>query len=105
MKVFFVVPDFQTIGAQRIAIDYGNKLLADGVDVFWISGGSGPLANEINSNRVLSYRPLLKVPRVRVIESLIRLFGIVRKIEDATVVSIPPPPELAAELISKIVLV
>ena len=34
MKIYYVLPDFKTEGAQRIAIDFGNKFIEKGHDDF-----------------------------------------------------------------------
>lgn len=90
-KVYFVMPNFSVIGAQRVAIDFGFALLRKGADVYWIAGGEGPFVNEIDSDRCVFYTPFLNwIPKVRLIESLFRLGRIVRSINDGTIVSITP---------------
>ena len=90
-KIYFVMPNFSVIGAQRVALDFGLALLKEGVDVYWIAGGEGPFVKEIGSDRCISYFPLLHwIPKVRLIESLFRLILIARSIKDGTIVSITP---------------
>ena len=91
IKVYFVLPNFSVIGAQRVAVDLGFALLRRGADVYWIAGGDGPFAKEINPERCIYYSPLLHwIPKVRLIESLFRLSLTVRSINDGTLVSITP---------------
>ena len=91
MKIYYVIPNFEIIGAQRIAIDFGNKLLKKGDDVFWISGGLGPLKKEVKKNRIILFSPKLKkIPKIRLLEQLLRLLFIVRSIDQSVIVSITP---------------
>ena len=91
MKIYYVLPDFKIVGAQRIAIDFGNKLIEKGHNVFWISGAPGKLIKDVDSRRVIFYTPKLQnIPKIRLIESLLRLFLIIRKIDDAVLISVTP---------------
>jgi hypothetical protein len=47
-RIAIVIPNFSVIGAQRIAIDYGNELLRRGYQVTWVSGDGGEFFNEAN---------------------------------------------------------
>ena len=91
MKIYYVVPNFEIIGAQRIVVDLGNKLLKKGFDVYWISGGSGNLFKEIDNSKYISFAPKLNfLPKFRVIESLIRLLIIINKVDKDVVISVSP---------------
>jgi hypothetical protein len=91
MKIYYVIPNFEIIGAQRIAIDFGNKLLKKGNEVFWISGGLGPLKTEVEKKRIILYSAKLKhIPKIRLIEQLLRLLFVIRSIDDGVVISVTP---------------
>jgi glycosyltransferase involved in cell wall biosynthesis len=90
-RVAIVMPNFSVIGAQRIAIDYGNELLRRGYQVTWVSGDGGEFFNEAKGNTFL-YSPvyLRKIRVLRYIESLLALANHLKKNDYDVIISIAP---------------
>jgi glycosyltransferase involved in cell wall biosynthesis len=90
-KIAIVIPNFSIIGAQRIAIDYGNELLRRGYQVTWLSGDGGEFLNEAKS-RIFLYSPvyLRKIRVLRYIEALLALALHLKKNNYDVVISVAP---------------
>ncbi|CAN1593429.1 GT4_GT28_WabH-like domain containing protein [Candidatus Pelagibacterales bacterium] len=90
-KVYYVLPNLDVIGAQRTTIDLGKHLLKKDYAVFWMSGGGGGFSQELKKTSIISFEPKLKfIPKIRVIESLLRLLFKVREIDEGIIISVTP---------------
>ena len=89
LEIYYVLPNFDVIGAQRTTIDLGVQLLKKDYAVFWMSGGG--FSQELEEKCIISFAPKLKfIRKIRVIESLLRLLFKVRKIDKGIIISVTP---------------
>lgn len=74
-NICIVLPDFQIIGAQRVAIDYGIKLTSNGYDVRWLIGEPSNLPDGIDQSKITYFNAKIfsKVRIVRIAERFTRL--------------------------------
>lgn len=77
-SIAIILPDLAVIGAQRVAIEFGKKLIESGYRVDWVCGGGGAWEGELDASQVRDFRPkVFKLIRgLRILESYFRL-GIV----------------------------
>jgi glycosyltransferase involved in cell wall biosynthesis len=98
-RIYYVIPNFNVVGAQRTVIDIGKALLKRDYEVFWITGEQAQSKNnnkdfsfELEKNRIIKFASKIKyIPKIRVVDSLIRLFLLTRRLhKDSVIVSITP---------------
>jgi glycosyltransferase involved in cell wall biosynthesis len=91
-KILIVLPDFQVIGAQRVAIDFGAKLSEIGYKVNWAAGINDSKTNEVNDRDVNYYGAVLfkNVRVLRIFEALFRLFILVKGFKGGSIISVTP---------------
>lgn len=75
MRVAIVLPDLAVIGAQRVALEFGSKLVERGYDVEWVCGGAGAWAGELDQSKLRYFHPKIcsSIRGLRVMEGFIRL--------------------------------
>lgn len=76
--IAIILPDLAVIGAQRVAIEFGKKLIESGYRVDWVCGGGGEWEGELDASQVRDFRPKVfkSIRGLRILESYFRL-GIV----------------------------
>jgi glycosyltransferase involved in cell wall biosynthesis len=91
-KIGIVLPDFQTIGAQRVAIDYGIKLKSIGYDVFWLVGDLNFQPAGIEPGKIIGFNPdfFSKIKYIRVLARYFKLIMILRSYKIEKVFSVTP---------------
>lgn len=91
-KITYVLPDLSTIGAQRIAIDYGAELIRRGYSVHWLCANTENRSHEVDPVLVLGfgYRIFGSIRAVRTIESIFNLFLVIMAINPDIIISVTP---------------
>lgn len=74
-SICIVLPDFQIIGAQRVAIDYGIKLTSSGYDVRWLIGEPSNSPDGVDKSKISYFdaKIFAKIKIARIIERFTRL--------------------------------
>lgn len=91
-KIIIVLPDFQKIGAQRVALDFGVKLAQLGYDVQWMSGNKSIVTTEIHHQSIKYFdaKIFLKIRGLRVLEKFYKLMILMLSSKGATIISVTP---------------
>ena len=92
IDVGIIMPDLSIAGAQRVAIDYGNKLKLEGLSVSLIVSkrNANPCFN--SDLEILDTCPkiFLRVKYLRVVEQLIRIIYQIRKTSFKNIIAVNP---------------
>lgn len=90
-SIYFLLPNFNIVGAQRTSIDFGKKLIEKNYDVKWISGELGKLSSEIDKKKIIIYGLKIKFfSKIKFLLGLINLLFILKKIKSCTLISVTP---------------
>lgn len=91
-RIAIVLPNLSIIGAQRVAIEYGTRLIQHGYDIDWVCGGTGEWEKELEKDKIKLFnaRWLYKIRGVRILEQIVRLAIITHKKKYDVVLSVTP---------------
>lgn len=91
-RIAIILPDLAIIGAQRVALEFGSKLVERGYDVEWICGDTGAWAGELDQGKVRYFRPNVfsAVRGIRILEGFARLGKILARENYDVVLCVTP---------------
>lgn len=92
LTICFVLPDLAIIGAQRVAIELGRKLHAEGHAIHWLCGDGGTWLDELKEMEIHFFSPKTfpSVRGLRMLERLVRLGKSLADMKFDVVISVTP---------------
>ena len=91
-SIAIVLPDLAVIGAQRVAIEFGKKLIESGYRVDWVCGGGGAWESELDARQVRDFRSRFfkSIRGLRILETYVRLGIILSRHNHDFVICVTP---------------